>query len=281
MLMETPPTISVYDGKQISILPVKGPNPRNPAWTPDGRVVYVSGGQIWVDDHQVGQLPAQLQPILPSMARDGTILFAAYGPDTQPDANQHIMMMKSDGSGLHELVHGMAPVIAPSGKWIAYTNQIDTPYHRYIWRINADGTGKQPLTDTNDPNWPDANYAAISPDETQIAIFSGKENDRNTQSQSIFTFGHRDIAVIPATGGPRRRLTQSQPVTTQAELEAAPDTQLIIADEPAWTPDGRRLIYTTMFKGPQNGGTWIMDADGTNARQYYPKPRGLTRVPLK
>lgn len=279
MLMETPPGISVYDGSRVSPLSVKGPNPFNPAWTPDGRVVYVSGKQIWIDDRQVGTLPPQLQPLLPSMARDGTILFAAIGPDTQPDANMHIMAMKSDGSGLHELTQGMAPVIAPSGKWIAYTNQIDAPYHRYIWRMNTDGTGKQQLTDINDPNWPDANYAAISPDETQIAIFSGKENDRNTLTQSIFTFGHRDIAVIPATGGPRRHLTASQPVTTQAALAAAPPTQLIVADEPAWTPDGKSLIYTAMLKRAAE--TWIIDADGSNARLFYPKLRGLVRVPLK
>lgn len=82
MLMETPPGISVYDGSRVSPLSVKGPNPFNPAWTPDGRVVYVSGKQIWIDDQQVGTLPPQLQPLLPSMARDGTILFAAIGPDT-------------------------------------------------------------------------------------------------------------------------------------------------------------------------------------------------------
>jgi hypothetical protein len=282
MLVETPPTISTYDGATVTPHVVRGPNPTNPSWAPDGRVVYVSNNQIWVNDQQVTNLPSQVRPILPSMARDGTIVFAAYEPDTEPDANQHIMAMKADGTGLHEIGLGMAPVVAASGKWVAYTNQINQPYHRYIWRMDIDGSGKQQLTDTSDPLWPDANYAAISPDETQIALFSGKENDRNTLTQSIFTFGYRDIAVISATGGPRHRLTSSQPVTTQAELAAAPGTQMIVADEPAWTPDGKRLIYTTMMKDPALGGTWIMDAaDGTNARQFYQKQRGLTRVPLK
>jgi Tol biopolymer transport system component len=282
LLMETPPTISVSDGSQSSVVVLDG---TTPSWTRDGRIIFVSGRsgskQIWIFDGsnatQIGQLPPQIQPLMPQMAGNGKIVFAGITPATQPDSNQSIFVMNPDGSGLQEVAQGMAPTIAPSGTWIAYTYQTDAPYHRYIFRTNIDGTGERQLTYLDDPDYPDANYAAISPDETQIAIFSGKEADRNSQTQSIFTFGHHDIAVISAAGGPRRKLTSCVPVTTQAEIQAS--TQCIAADEPAWTSDGRSLVLTAMFK--TGTGTWMIDLDGHNFRPYYPRLRGLVRVPFK
>src|SRR5260370_41976960 len=152
--------------------------------------------------------------------------------------------MNSKASRLPELTQGMPPSIAPSEKWIAFTLQTDVPYHRQIFRINVDGTGEHQLTDLGDTNYPDANAASISPDETQIAIFSGKEQDRvNPQNQSLFTYGYRNVAVNPATGGDRRLLTACQPVTTQAELQATP--VCIVADNPPGPPHGKSVFLTS------------------------------------
>jgi hypothetical protein len=46
------------------------------------------------------------------------------------------------------LPSGMQPVeflLAPSGDWIAFSNDTMSLYHRELWRVNIDGTGlKQP-----------------------------------------------------------------------------------------------------------------------------------------
>src|SRR6266480_2179997 len=218
MLLETPPRISTLSNGQVSAIA----SPANswsvtPSWTTDGRIIFISDRsgtrQIWITNSsgvntQIGNLPASIQAGMPQMGRDGTIIFAATTSTTVPNSNQTIFVMKSDGSGLRELTQGMQPSIAPSGRWIAFTRQTDDPYHRQIYRINVDGTGEQQLTYLGDTNYPDANAASVSPDETQIAIFSGKEQDRvNPQNQSLYTYGYRNVAMIPATGGPRVLLT--------------------------------------------------------------------------
>src|SRR5436305_1099217 len=76
-----------------------------------------------------------------------------------------IWVMREDGSGLRLLTTGMQPSLAASGTWIAYTLQIDAPYHRQIWRIDTDGNNNQQLTSLGDPDYPDANAPNVSPDE--------------------------------------------------------------------------------------------------------------------
>jgi hypothetical protein len=262
-----------------------------PSWTPDGKVIFVSrrGGsqQIWVMDEdgsnarQIGGLPPSMLPVMPQMGRNGLVVFMGADADTKagPDTNVGIWIMQEDGSGLQELTRGMQPSLALSGTWIAYTFQIDNPYHREIWRINTDGTGLKQLTFLGDPDYPDANAPNISPDESMVAFFSGKESDRAPAglTQSVFTFGHRNVAVIPAEGGTRKTLTPCHPVTTQAQIDATDDC--IAADNPAWTPDGQWLIFDTGFKTGTE--TWLVDLNGQNFQRIYPESRGIVRVPLK
>jgi hypothetical protein len=140
------------------------------------------------------------------------------------------------------------------------------PVHREIARINMDGTGYKQLTFPDDPDYPDANASSISPDEKGIAIFSGMES--RGLNQSVLTFGHRNVAVIPAAGGNHRLLTNYQPVTTQAQLDALGPDDPFVADDPVWSPDAKRI---TFHRGTKTGGqTWIMDCDGQNAKLLYP-----------
>jgi Tol biopolymer transport system component len=284
------------DGTGKTVLATEG---GSPSWTPDGRVIFVSersgSQQIWIMDEdgektggaggarQIGNLSASIQPLMPQMARNGLIVFMGADPETEPDGNAGIWMMQQDGSGLVELTRGMQPFLASSGTWVAYTYQTDNPYHREIWRINTDGTNKKQLTFLGDPDYPDANAPSISPDEQWIALFSGKESDRmlpGALQQSVFTFGHRNVAIIPAQGGSRKTLTPCRPVTTQAQLEGATEASgnCIAADNPAWTPDSKWLIFDTGFSN--GGGTMLVDINGQNFQSFYPTSRGIERVPL-
>ena len=194
--------------------------------------------------------------------------------------------MQSDGSGLKEIIRGQQPFLARSGTWISYTLQANipdgsgNPFNRQIWRINTDGTGKQQLTHLGDSDYPDANASSISPDEKLVAFFSGKESSDNPQ-QTVFDFGYRNVAIVPATGGARTTLTLCKPVTTPAELDVATHASgtCIAADNPAWTPDGKWLLVDTGWA--DGGGTYMVDINGQNFQQFYPENRGIVRVPLK
>jgi hypothetical protein len=97
----------------------------------------------------------------------------------------------------------------------------------------------------------------------------------------VFTFGYRNVAIVPATGGARQTLTPAQPVTTQAELDA--DMSPIACDNPAWTPDGKWIICDVGF-GPNATtpfGTGMVDLSGQSFQEFYSSGRGTVRVALK
>ena len=251
-----------------------------PSWTPDGRIIFTSprGGspQIWVMDadgsnlKQLSRLTDQGVPAMPQMGSNGLVAF--MGVRSQEEANPAIWVMRRDGSGLSQIAHGTQPFLARSGTWLTYTYETDNPYHRQIWRINTDGTGKSQLTFLGDPDYPDANASSISPDERWIAFFSGKESDKGAAglTQDPATWGFRNVAIIPAGGGPRLRVTPCM------KLQIRIGNQCVAADNPAWSPDGQWLLYDT-----DKDGIWIIDINGKQEQQLYPTRRGTVRVPLR
>src|SRR6185369_4979565 len=100
------------------------------------------------------------------------------------------------------------------------------------------------------------------------AFFSGKESDRikpGAPMQSPLTFGHRNVALVPAGGGDRKTITPCRPVTTQAEFDAAKDC--LAADNPAWSPDGHWLVFDIGFT--TGGGTYMVDVDGASFQKFF------------
>jgi Tol biopolymer transport system component len=192
--------------------------------------------------------------------------------------------MRDDGSEPTKLTRGMQPFLAASGTWIVFTLQTDEPYHRQIWRIDTDGTGFEQLTFLGDPDYPDANAPSISPDEQTVAFFSGKESARmvpGAPHESLFEWGARNVAIVPADGGSSVTLTPCRPVRTEAELHAstAESGTCIAADNPAWSPDGGWLVFDIGFAAGTQ--TWIVDVAGSGFQAFHPSSRGVTRVPLR
>ncbi|MDO8517892.1 MAG: DUF5050 domain-containing protein [bacterium] len=290
-----PTTSSIYtvyaDGSKKTLLTSDG---SAPSWTPDGKIIFSSNRsrsqQIWIMDadgsnaKQIGNLSASTLPLMPQMGENGLIVFMGIDANTRPDSNVGIYVMQKDGSGLKHLTSGMQPFLSLSGTWVAYTFQTETgqtaiPYHREIWRINTDGTGQKQLTFLgDDPEYPDANAPNISPNEQWVAFFSGVESIPN---DTLFTWGHRNVAIVPANGGARKTLTPCKPVRTQAQLQAATvaSGNCIAADNPAWSPDGKWLIFDTGFN-PETE-TWMVDMHGENFQRFYSQSRGTVRVALK
>jgi hypothetical protein len=99
--------------------------------------------------------------------------------------------------------------------------------------------------------------------------------------QSIFTWGYRNVALVPAGGGARKTLTPCHPVHTQAELDAtSPEAgDCIAADNPAWSPDGHWLVFDIGFRSGTQ--TWMVDRSGEGFQQFHAAGRGTVRVPLR
>ena len=266
----------------------------SPSWTPDGRILFASSRsgsqQIWIMDgdgnnaRQLTDLAEDVLPVMPQLGRNGVIVFSGRDEQTEPDSNTGIWIIDEDGTGLRKLTRGMQPFLAQSGTWIAFTLQTDEPYHRQIWRMNIDGTGLEQLTFLGDSDYPDANAPAISPDEQTVAFFSGKESARavpGAPPESIFEWGYRNVALVPADGGPRTTITPCRPVRTMEQLQAtSPETgNCVAADNPAWSPDGRWLVFDVGFYSGTE--TWLVDADGDGFQRLLAEGRGVSRVPVR
>ena len=142
-----------------------------------------------------------------------------------------------------------------TGDFIAYSCKERKNVWYAVCVMKVDGSEKRRLTDrltTTDPAW--------SPDGRQIAFTRNEDVGEST------TFTDDDVFVMDADGGNVRQLT--------------PEVDGSSSNQPAWSPDGRRIVYV---RGPSIasavvavtplafGELLVVDADGG-------EPTRLTRA---
>jgi Tol biopolymer transport system component len=114
-----------------------------------------------------------------------------------------------------------------------------------IYTINADGTGLTRLTDNQsydgEPAW--------SPDGQRIAFVSSRDFDPNGAER-----WKRVLYVMDADGSNVRRLTSS---TGRAR-------------NPAWSPDGSRIVAEAVGSGSDN--LWVVSVDDGAAKPLFSTP---------
>jgi Tol biopolymer transport system component len=268
---------------------------RNAGWAPDGtRIVWTvrnGTGGIWIMNSN-GQNQRELTspgPGLPSYAfgpavsPDGRqIVYSDYDggdPASAPLVGIEVFVMNTDGSGkrrlttttvagatnTHEVIRwSNRPAWSPDGGKIVYSSTQSG--HSEIWVMNADGRQQEQLTFnamSNGRQGPDANFPSFSPDGRKIVFLCGWET----------LYGN--ICVMNADGSGRTQLTHN------ADDGVNPDEPS--SDEPAWSPDGRSILFDSNQYDPHLGQraaqTWIMNADGSGQRVFIPHIYGEGRNP--
>jgi Tol biopolymer transport system component len=256
---------------------------RNAGWSYDGsKIVYEVRnrfGGIWTMDangdnkKQLTFLPTRA--FGPAFSPDGNhIVYADYGAGEVDTGlvGIEVWVMNADGTGNRQLtkttVSGLTrtginirwacrPAYSPDGTKIVYA--CTQSGRSEIWVMNADGTDQRQFTYPGYPAAPDANFPSYSPDGTKIVFLGGYETE------------YGNIWVMNADSTKRTQLT----------LE--PDS--ISSDEPAWSPDGKSIMFNSNRYDPNLGRraeqTWVMNADGSNPRVLFPHLYGEGRNPWR
>lgn len=181
--------------------------PGTPKWTQNDRYIFLNGSDrfrlystakvdlkgesislpeekavfVMKDKLKLRDISSQTEH--PINAPEGRIINLTVSPDGKKMAYEvmggHLWASDTDGGNLIDLGWGYAPVWAPDNKKIAYMVTTDDG-HRYIssdiFVVNADGTGKVIVTDTEDiiemhPSWsPDGKWIAYDTVKGQIYI---------------------------------------------------------------------------------------------------------------
>jgi Tol biopolymer transport system component len=223
---------------------------RSPAISPDGTTIaYVVGTEpqrdIWLMDSDGGdQRPLTshaADDIDPAWSSDGrSLAFASRRSDPMFD----IFEIRDDGAGLDERKARnltSRPALEHFPTWLPASRRLAIASNHY------GGNRDLFLIDADDATWlhrlttgMDFDFApTVAPDGESIAFYR-RPPDR----------GLADIVVMPARGGATRRLTN-----TRGREDV----------NPAWSPDGERLVYASGPLGSLE--LFVVPADGGQARR--------------
>ncbi|HUE83409.1 MAG TPA: protein kinase [Pyrinomonadaceae bacterium] len=213
------------------------------AWTPEGRIVFISNesgnSDIWIMDSDGAnrkQLTANKgQNVSPVVSADGRyIVFASDRAGARS-----IWRMNIDGSDAKRLTSGLGdflPSVSPDGKWVLYSST--GPTHPTVWKVPIDGGDAVELTDGV------GSAPVVSPDGKLVAYVY-------PDSPDPFAPPNR-IAVIPFEGG--------APLKTFSFQESGTITML-----PQWSVDGSSILYPVSNNNVTN--LWSQSLDGGPPKQ--------------
>jgi TolB protein len=154
------------------------------------------------------------------------------GPD-----NLELYVMDKDGKNVRRLTHAPGcynggPFFSPDGKRVIFRSDRKKKDHLQLYVINADGSGERALTD--DLNW--VQWGPYWYKDSRHIVYAGANH-------AVAGRPNYDLYWMDVDTGKKVRLTY------------APGADVL----PVFSPDGKRLMWTSTRDGRQPSQLWIAD----------------------
>lgn len=231
-----------------------GEAPPPPTMVGMGKIAFERDGRIMVLDLDTNNVFHFIDGLAPSWSPDGRRL--AFQRPACPDRSlppyadcDDIWVVDADGSGLspvtnYEWVHDQDPVWSPDGSRVAFVRFVHGPDQSYL--VVADVDPPSALWSETVPSvWHPYSDPTWSPDGTQVA-FTCEGPPPRWEFDLCAVPSTRDLGYQGGqTGGVRR-------ITTGTGVDS----------DPAWSPDGTRLAFTTDREAAGRSYVALVGADG-------------------
>ncbi len=169
----------------------------------------------------------------------------SYSPDgksivfcSQRNNHLELYIMDRDGKNVRKLTNAPGcynggPFFSPDGKRVIFRSDRQKPDYLQLYVINADGTGEKQLTD--DPNW--VQWGPYWHPDGKHIIYAGADHSDPTARPNY------DLYWMNVDTGKKVRITH------------APGADVL----PVFSPDGKRLMWTSTRDGKQPAQLWMAD----------------------
>jgi Tol biopolymer transport system component len=252
------------DGESVRLFERPGAVPSSDST----QVLYDEADDVWLVDVTTGerrnltQTPGRMEccvqwwPGQPDIA-----LFSSRTPQQEGPSFGFLTMVRLDGSDYRVLDNSQAsyarPAPSPDGQTVAY----DLAGQPWLYRQD---TGPEPFDLTlyglsSDPQLRVVN-PAWSPDGQRMAWVIGDCR----RGECVYSIGVFDLEMEMA-----RLLHPYTPVGMGGQPPA-----------PAWSPDGRWLAFTAWAVDPNDGGLWVVRADGQGEKHHLDAASRVDHNPI-
>ena len=251
------------DGSELERLTESIYDDLYPSWSPDGKEIAFVTNRSDVDGDGIRDFSIYTMNADGSNKRVLTEgIEYAYHPSWSPNGDRiafryregdlaGIAIINSDGTGYERLVEEPdsgkipgSPTWSPDASKIAFMTHRDGNWE--IYTMNSDGTNQKNIT--NNSEWDQ--QPVWSPDGSKILFISNRATGE-------FSF---DLYTMNPNGTNINQLTDN----------------LGHEVDPAWSPDGTKIAFTHDLTSFFNPRVYVMDADGTNWKEFV---SGISRYP--